>query len=98
VAADLGRRGSITDAAVPSAPRWAGFYVSGQIGLGRAFYDGVFDNTEPVNSGSIIFVSLVNLRMCMRMVRFWRSTYDVLMCAPPCCQAECRDQADDRLW
>jgi hypothetical protein len=25
------------------------------------------------------FVSLVSRRMCMRIVRFWRSTYDVLM-------------------
>lgn len=27
------------------------------------------------------FVNRVNLRMCIRIVRFWRSTYDVEMCA-----------------
>jgi outer membrane immunogenic protein len=46
VAADLGSRGSVKDAPVPGASRWAGFYLGGQIGHGRAFYSGTFDNGD----------------------------------------------------
>jgi outer membrane immunogenic protein len=46
IAADMGGRESIKNAPVPGASRWAGFYVGGQIGHGRAFYEGVFDSSE----------------------------------------------------
>jgi outer membrane immunogenic protein len=46
IAADLGGRGSIKDAPALGASRWVGFYAGGQIGHGKAFYSGAFDNGE----------------------------------------------------